>query len=353
MAMDLTTSTTPSTCVAAAAGDGTGGGATMARSGDSDTDTPPRSAPPPTGFLAYANGPLKRHYPTAPRKASTPVAVSYKECLRNHAASMGGHALDGCCEFMASPTATPSDPTSLKCAACGCHRNFHRRDPDDPSPIHHHPAATHHRHHPPALPAPRQTSDSPPPPSSSFYTSAPHMLLALSQNHPSGDGVPSTDDYHPHSGGGLGFPSAGSGKKRFRSKFSQEQKEKMLEFSEKLGWKMQKSDQRLVEEFCNEVGVDRGVLKVWMHNNKHTFGKKQLESNTLAAAAAAATTRSFQNSKSSYKISTSADHHHLHHHIDSDNGFYANGHKMMIREEGNYIDNIHVVSNNGSSSSSG
>ncbi|GMH26163.1 hypothetical protein Nepgr_028006 [Nepenthes gracilis] len=240
MAMDLTNATA----------------ATITRSGDSETDTPPRALQP-MGFLSFANGPLKRHYPTAPRRERETVA--YKECLRNHAASMGGHAVDGCCEFMPSPTATPTDPTSLKCAACGCHRNFHRRDPDDPCPIQHHPP----------LP-PRQHSNSPPPPQPS--SSSPHMLLALCQN-PSGQSADGhqpaaaavsskTNNHHPH------------GKKRFRTKFSLEQKEKMLEFSEKLGWKMQKSDESFVEEFCNEVGVSRGALKVWMHNNKNCSGKK-------------------------------------------------------------------------------
>ena len=37
---------------------------------------------------------------------------------------------------------------------------------------------------------------------------------------------------------------------------------------------MQKRDEELVQEFCHEIGVDRGVLKVWMHNNKNTFGKR-------------------------------------------------------------------------------
>ncbi|CAH8260575.1 unnamed protein product [Arabidopsis lyrata] len=76
---------------------------------------------------------------------------------------------------MPSPSSTPSDPTSLKCAACGCHRNFHRREPDDfssvPPPsllpsssttaaIEYQP---HHRHHPPPLlapPLPRSPSSS-------------------------------------------------------------------------------------------------------------------------------------------------------------------------------------------------
>ncbi|MFS8030676.1 putative transcription factor ZF-HD family [Helianthus anomalus] len=50
---------------------------------------------------------------------------------------VGGHAGDGCGEFMTSPTSSPTYPTSLKCAACGCHRNFHRRELEEslfPSP---------------------------------------------------------------------------------------------------------------------------------------------------------------------------------------------------------------------------
>ncbi|KAK6116460.1 hypothetical protein DH2020_049922 [Rehmannia glutinosa] len=50
--------------------------------------------------------------------------------MKNHAAALGGHAVDGCGEFMPSPTAAAADPTSLKCAACGCHRSFHRREAD-------------------------------------------------------------------------------------------------------------------------------------------------------------------------------------------------------------------------------
>ncbi|BAF25083.1 Os09g0414600 [Oryza sativa Japonica Group] len=81
--------------------------------------------------LVFPNGAIK--------KAAKPAAVApavggggggetvYRECLKNHAASLGGHALDGCGEFMPSPAANPADPTSLRCAACGCHRNFHRR----------------------------------------------------------------------------------------------------------------------------------------------------------------------------------------------------------------------------------
>ncbi|XP_020107239.1 zinc-finger homeodomain protein 2-like [Ananas comosus] len=50
----------------------------------------------------------------------------YRECMRNHAAAIGGQAYDGCGEFM--PGGAEGSLEALKCAACGCHRNFHRRN---------------------------------------------------------------------------------------------------------------------------------------------------------------------------------------------------------------------------------
>ncbi|KAL2898485.1 Mini zinc finger protein 3 [Bienertia sinuspersici] len=52
--------------------------------------------------------------------------VRYMECQKNHAADIGGYALDGCREFMA--TGAEGTELELVCAACGCHRSFHRRD---------------------------------------------------------------------------------------------------------------------------------------------------------------------------------------------------------------------------------
>ncbi|CAB4311416.1 unnamed protein product [Prunus armeniaca] len=52
--------------------------------------------------------------------------VRYGECQKNHAANLGGYAVDGCREFMASGEEGTTE--ALTCAACGCHRNFHRRE---------------------------------------------------------------------------------------------------------------------------------------------------------------------------------------------------------------------------------
>lgn len=55
-------------------------------------------------------------------------SVSYGQCQKNHAAKSGGYAVDGCREFMAAGEDGTRD--ALNCAACGCHRNFHRREVD-------------------------------------------------------------------------------------------------------------------------------------------------------------------------------------------------------------------------------
>ncbi|XP_068641556.1 zinc-finger homeodomain protein 1-like [Aristolochia californica] len=187
----------------------------------------------------------------------------YRECLKNHAVNIGGHAVDGCGEFLAAGEEGTLD--ALKCAACNCHRNFHRKETDG-EVYHHQPFSPYYR-----TPA-------------GYLHVAPHHrppALALPSTSGGGGGAQSREDQedisNPSSGGG-GIGGGGSGgpssKKRFRTKFTQEQKDKMLAFAERLGWRIQKHDEAAVQQFCNETCVKRHVLKVWMHNNKHTLGKK-------------------------------------------------------------------------------
>ncbi|XP_058087924.1 zinc-finger homeodomain protein 1-like [Magnolia sinica] len=187
----------------------------------------------------------------------------YRECLKNHAVSIGGHAVDGCGEFMAAGEEGTLD--ALKCAACSCHRNFHRKETDGEGGFHHQQFSPYYR-----TPA-------------GYLHVAPHHrpppTLALPSTSGGGGGAHSREDQEDVSnpsgggGGGAGTPS-GTAKKRFRTKFTQEQKDKMLAFAERLGWRIQKHDEAAVQQFCNETCVKRHVLKVWMHNNKHTLGKK-------------------------------------------------------------------------------
>ncbi|CAI9765317.1 unnamed protein product [Fraxinus pennsylvanica] len=60
------------------------------------------------------------------RGRGRPVILAiYTVCMRNHAAPLGGYAVDGCGEF--TPTGSAGTPEELMCAACNCHRNFHQR----------------------------------------------------------------------------------------------------------------------------------------------------------------------------------------------------------------------------------
>ncbi|KAG5527517.1 hypothetical protein RHGRI_028427 [Rhododendron griersonianum] len=64
--------------------------------------------------------------PTSTTSSLNIRSVRYAECQKNHAASIGGYAVDGCREFIAS--GEEGTAGALACAACGCHRNFHRRE---------------------------------------------------------------------------------------------------------------------------------------------------------------------------------------------------------------------------------
>ncbi|KAM0910596.1 hypothetical protein ACQ4PT_014041 [Festuca glaucescens] len=237
-------------------------------------------------------------------RAKASGGARYRECLKNHAVGIGGHAVDGCGEFIAAGEEGSID--ALRCAACGCHRNFHRRESELPgagaegspfSPLAYGAMPPHHQFSPyyrtPAGYLPHSHHQ---------QQHHHHMAAAAAAGHPRPLALPSTshsgrDEGDDMSGGmaagpmsavgpmgsmslGAGpsggyFSGSGSaGRKRFRTKFSQEQKERMLAFAERVGWRIQKHDEAAVQQFCDEVGVKRHVLKVWMHNNKHTLGKK-------------------------------------------------------------------------------
>ncbi|KAG0544033.1 hypothetical protein BDA96_02G240400 [Sorghum bicolor] len=121
---------------------------------------------------------------------------------------------------------------------------------------------------------------------------APHMLLELSTGAPSpGVQTPAVAPRPPPqpASASLGpIPPAPPGtvvpgaaaRKRFRTKFSPEQKQRMQALSERLSWRLQKRD-----ECCQEMGV----FKVWMHNNKHKFIDGHSACRSASASAAAAT----------------------------------------------------------------
>ncbi|KAK6150889.1 hypothetical protein DH2020_015821 [Rehmannia glutinosa] len=95
--------------------------------GGSSNSKNPAPPPPPT-----------RAPPPQAAGDTTNSIIRYKECQKNHAASMGAHVVDGCGEFM--PSGEDGTVGALKCAACDCHRNFHRKEVDGEPP----PQQPHH-----------------------------------------------------------------------------------------------------------------------------------------------------------------------------------------------------------------
>ncbi|KAJ6938540.1 zinc-finger homeodomain protein 5-like [Populus alba x Populus x berolinensis] len=209
----------------------------------------------------------------------------YLECLRNHAASVGGNVFDGCGEFM--PGGEEGSLEALKCAACDCHRNFHRRELDGeiqfspgsrrsttmvhslqlapPMPS---PTVLHHHHHHQRYSMGLHTSPN---------TVNMVQPMSVAFGGTSGGTESSSEELNPFQSNAEGAPPPPyvMSKKRYRTKFTQEQKDKMMEFAEKVGWRINKQDEEELERFCGEVGVRRQVFKVWMHNNKNLKKQQQ------------------------------------------------------------------------------
>ncbi|KAK7301139.1 hypothetical protein RJT34_12000 [Clitoria ternatea] len=231
----------------------------------------PEPPPPPPTYDSFGNARSKIGAAEGRKGGFGAAAVRYRECQKNHAVSFGGHAVDGCCEFM--PAGADGTLEAVICAACNCHRNFHRKEIDgEMTSFHHRPQPPlHHQFSPYYHRIPQHTA------SAGYLLATPPMshLRQLALPAAASGGGLSRDDEdisNPSSSGGGG--SGGGSRKRFRTKFTPEQKDKMLAFAEQLGWRIQKHDEPSVEQFCAENNVKRNVLKVWMHNNKNTLGKK-------------------------------------------------------------------------------
>ncbi|KAK0605122.1 hypothetical protein LWI29_022962 [Acer saccharum] len=285
---------------------------------DPDTDPDPV---PATASIATSSS-TDRSTPTTATTTTTTLVIRYRECLKNHAASMGRHVVDGCGEFMPGVVGggggeeeAEGNSEALKCAACECHRNFHRKEINghgassqsqlllyQPANYnnkkYHHHRHDHNHHHHHHQQQQQQQPPPPLPPPATFYdhhNNNNNSRLALGLTNST---TPAAPLMMVFGGGGAAAEYSSSGdlnmfnsnaeggqstvlmqpkysKKRFRTKFSQEQKEKMMELAEKIGWRIQKQDEKEVQEFCAQVGVKRQVFKVWMHNNKQASVKNK------------------------------------------------------------------------------
>ncbi|GKV09087.1 hypothetical protein SLEP1_g20634 [Rubroshorea leprosula] len=197
-------------------------------------------------------------------ETKTSAAVKYKECMKNHAASIGGHANDGCREFM--PLGQHKGRESLACAACGCHRNFHRREVS--GLLHYCPSPKQMLMYNVGTAATRQDKNAM---NTVPLSSVSHHLVLHRQGDSRDHNQLNCEDRRSETPEREEMNVEGGTRvKRFRTKFTQEQKDRMLEFAERIGWRMHKNNRVALDQFCSEVGIKRNVLKVWMHNNKNS-----------------------------------------------------------------------------------
>ncbi|KAK9287320.1 hypothetical protein L1049_015734 [Liquidambar formosana] len=172
-------------------------------------------------------------------------AASYKECKRNHAASIGHYAIDGCGEFLKG--GEDGTPEALLCGACGCHRSFHRKEL--PS-LCYRPSGILRRLHQPAPPPP------PPPPPPAIL----HNEEAAAVNHQPNDIKSETLS--------AGEIEVEMSTKKRKSRITKEQRNRMTAFAERLGWRPQRHDEEEIGHFCSQLGITCHSFKVWVGHNR-------------------------------------------------------------------------------------
>eukprot|EP00897_Mesotaenium_endlicherianum_P001712 jgi/Mesen1/1569/ME000134S00684 len=335
---------------------------------------------------AGSGAPTARHgmgQQPAPSSTHTHVQFHYRDCQRNVAASMGGCAVDGCGEFM--PAGEEGTPAALRCAACECHRSFHRRVEDRAprSTLAHLPSSSSMESVPdlmllgPQLAAAAAAAESTGGPDSEkrlnqLASLTERSLQALEHNarvmmataeslkvlqhkhsqrvhggqhpHPPADqcttaaasiGAPQPgywgrNDNHggaaegayfgvdegwtggefsgglgcsqlidglPSQGHSVGGKSGGDGvmgyagavtdpsreyamgghakKKRKRTKISDEQKEKLAVFAQRVGWTVVGQQKEEIDAACAEIGIEPKTLRYWIHNSKQKAKKQE------------------------------------------------------------------------------
>ncbi|XP_010515469.1 PREDICTED: zinc-finger homeodomain protein 7-like [Camelina sativa] len=218
-----------------------------------DPEAKPESADPSIALF-----PIKKETQKPRTRVDQPA--KYCECQKNHAASTGGHVVDGCCEFLAG--GEEGTFGALKCAACNCHRSFHKKE-----------VYGHKQDQMMITPAFYNSN-------SSYKAMQPRVMHPMGEigrrTSSSSEDMKKILSHRNQNVDGrclmmMMTTTTRKKKKRVRTKINEEQKEKMKEFAERLGWRMQKKDEEEIDKFCKVVNLRRQVFKVWMHNNKQAM----------------------------------------------------------------------------------
>ncbi|GER41467.1 homeobox protein 26 [Striga asiatica] len=193
-----------------------------------------------------------------PHGSKLQIIAMYKECLHNHAAHAGGYALDGCSLF--EPGGPSGTRHSATCAACGCHRSFHRRvevdlprrhDGDGPTAVPS-PDPPHSRQPPPpppghrAQPSPEFPNLPPAPPQARRGTTPGHGQFARRE-------------------AGVDGGSRGQGRRLDKS-----QSKRLRVIAEVNDWKMFRDySKEEIVSICEEVGINKSCFKAWVAYHRH------------------------------------------------------------------------------------
>lgn len=182
--------------------------------------------------------------------------VIYKECKHNHAASLGRRSFDGCREFLESDDVDKNGTKdAMFCAACGCHRNFHKKflvyNPIIAS------TATPETH-----PQPNPPVTGPPVPTPVVQL-VNHGMTTTNNNTVQMPTIENNDDVEE-----VQLVVSPPGGRKKRTMFTAEQRSQMIRFAERLGWRPQRSDKEEIQHFCMDMGISRRMFLVWLSNNR-------------------------------------------------------------------------------------
>ncbi|KAG2302395.1 hypothetical protein Bca52824_031046 [Brassica carinata] len=162
----------------------------------------------------------------------------YGECRKNQAASAGTTAYDGCGEFVSA------NPSGEDCAACGCHRSFHREESVSKTIL-------------------------------EALKISPLQFRQIFCS-PYGDGDTEAKNKKRIAADRSSGEEAGRAK-RSKTRFTAEQTERMRSYAEKVGWKVSSESRERVREFCDGIGVTRRNLRVWMNNHNGDNGRRLVD----------------------------------------------------------------------------
>ncbi|XP_021909778.1 zinc-finger homeodomain protein 14-like [Carica papaya] len=187
----------------------------------------------------------------------------YMECNRNHAAHLGAYSLDGCREFLSQ------NEDEYSCAACGCHRNYHRRIPLidlETEPV---PVTVEDGEGSGGRGRGRRLGRQ-------RFNFSLRVIKNIARLR--GEMVRSERPQPPAPvpADPLGFRARPK-----KARFTVAQREALLSLAQRLGWKMRHRGHKAeVDRAISEIGVCRRVFKTWLYNNKRFYHVREAASSS-------------------------------------------------------------------------